>query len=275
VLSPFAKISILLFYRRHFSVHAVFRHLTTIIGFLVIAASIVGTSFFIYHYLYAKSHMVQIKSILANQEILRYVLGGAIVNFMLDCAILCMPLPLIWSLNLSAGKKWSVSGVFLLGGLTCVAGAMRIVFIYGIHRHDYQYALEGPACIWSTVEGLLSIISACLPTLRPLILWYKSRKDVQAQALVTQAPVPYDRYLSMNSTVMSVASFPQEPKQRNMSLAAMLKQDGMALEVVDLDIEKKGRSMSESTAQASSSCDSDGTLVAYEERRIAKLRDPR
>jgi hypothetical protein len=187
-----------------------------------------------------------------------------------------MPLPLIWSLNLSMGKKWSVSGVFLLGGLTCIAGGMRIVFIYGIHYHDYQYALEGPACIWMTVEGLLSIISACLPTLRPLILWYKARNNTQAQALATQAPVPYDRYLSMNSTVMSVASLPQEQqKQRNMSLAAMLKQDGVAMKIIDLETGRKERSMSESTAQASSSCDSDGTLVAYEERRIAKLRDPR
>jgi len=114
-------------------------------------------------------------------------------------------------MNLDRNKKWSVSGVFLLGGLTCVSSALRIVFIYGVHHHTYQYALEGPSCIWSTVEALLSIVSACLPTLRPLFTRREkaSCEDSEADEEAADALgaaielAQRHRYLSVTSTMFT------------------------------------------------------------------------
>lgn len=46
-----------------------------------------------------------------------FLVGITVSNLILDVIILCMPLPMIWSLNLSTGKKLEVSGLFLLGSL--------------------------------------------------------------------------------------------------------------------------------------------------------------
>jgi len=131
-------------------------------------------------------------------------------------------------MNLDRNKKWSVSGVFLLGGLTCISSALRIVFIYGVHHHTYQYALEGPSCIWSTVEALLSIVSACLPTLRPLFTRRKkalcedSEADEEAADALGAAIelAQRHRYLSVTSTMftttmMTTTMTPASPVRMN------------------------------------------------------------
>lgn len=177
LISLTTKLSILLLYLRLFQVQPTFRALIHLIALLTIAASALGIISFTYRYIVAFTTHASLSVILADPALLRFVLSGAALGFALDCIILCMPLPLVWSMNLNRAKKWSVSGVFLLGGLTCVSSALRIVFIYGVHAHSYQYALEGPSCIWSTVEALLSIVSACLPTLRPLFVWFLQKRQ--------------------------------------------------------------------------------------------------
>lgn len=48
---------------------------------------------------------------------IKFYYGNAIANLLTDVIILCLPLPLIWRLNMSTRKKRALSGVFLLGGL--------------------------------------------------------------------------------------------------------------------------------------------------------------
>ena len=117
---------------------------------------------------------------------------------------------------MSPTKKWSVSVVFLLGGLTVVASAMRLLFIYGLHHRSYEYALDGPSCIWSTVEALLSIISACLPTLRPLFVRLSQSSSENAEDGAGQGrfagQAEMDERLrrrhSLNSTLMTTTQLP-------------------------------------------------------------------
>jgi len=218
VISAITKISILLLYRRLFPVQTFFRHLTIFVGFLTLSTSIIGIVSFTYHYITAQNQHVTLSAILADAALLRLILVGAALSFALDCIILCMPLPLIWSMNLDRNKKWIVSGVFLLGGLACVSSALRIVFIYGVHHHSYQYALEGPSCIWSTVEALLSIVSACLPTLRPLFTRRRKAcedsEDDESAAEALGAAIELaqrHRYLSVTSTMLSTTLPPGSP----------------------------------------------------------------
>ena len=48
---------------------------------------------------------------------LQYILGVQGVNIALDFAILCLPMPLVWSLRRPWQDKVALSVVFLLGGL--------------------------------------------------------------------------------------------------------------------------------------------------------------
>lgn len=45
------------------------------------------------------------------------LLGDEMTNLFLDVAILCIPLPIVWQLNLQMSKRVGIIGVFFLGGL--------------------------------------------------------------------------------------------------------------------------------------------------------------
>ncbi|KAL1877992.1 hypothetical protein Daus18300_002346 [Diaporthe australafricana] len=45
------------------------------------------------------------------------LLGYEMTNLFLDVAILCIPLPIVWQLNLQMSKRMGLVGVFFLGGL--------------------------------------------------------------------------------------------------------------------------------------------------------------
>lgn len=46
-----------------------------------------------------------------------FYLASAIINVFGDVAVLSLPLPIIWGLQASRSKKWSLSFLFLLGAL--------------------------------------------------------------------------------------------------------------------------------------------------------------
>lgn len=47
----------------------------------------------------------------------RLLLGYELTNFFLDVFVLCIPLPIIWKLNLQQSKKIALVVIFLLGAL--------------------------------------------------------------------------------------------------------------------------------------------------------------
>ena len=42
---------------------------------------------------------------------------NGVFNILSDFVILCVPLPILWRLQVSKNQKWVLSGMFLLGGL--------------------------------------------------------------------------------------------------------------------------------------------------------------
>ncbi|KAH6673517.1 hypothetical protein B0J14DRAFT_50180 [Halenospora varia] len=90
-----------------------------------------------------------------------------------DLVILCLPIPMIKSLHLSKTRRWTVMGIFGLGGFCVIAAVVRLY---------YQVQISSPAqvtdptyqtiyiLIWSSVEPCASIICACLPILGPLFI---------------------------------------------------------------------------------------------------------
>ncbi|KAI1101770.1 plasma membrane protein Pth11-like protein [Jackrogersella minutella] len=97
-------------------------------------------------------------------------LALCITDFVIDILIIAMPVPLIWRLKLSTGKKIVASGIFLLGAVTVAASLTRLVItvraLAGGWRHDGDEILAITLYLyWGMVECGVGIIAACLPTL--------------------------------------------------------------------------------------------------------------
>ncbi|KAI0879243.1 hypothetical protein GGS24DRAFT_486711 [Hypoxylon argillaceum] len=102
-----------------------------------------------------------------------FYLASAIINVFGDVAVLSLPLPIIWGLQASRSKKWSLSFLFLLGAFVVVASIFRIVAVTQIDPTDFSFTNVGGG-LWSTVEVEVGFICANLPAVRPLLFkWFK------------------------------------------------------------------------------------------------------
>jgi len=115
---------------------------------------------------------------------------------------LCLPVYPVWHLQMSRRSKSAVFGMFLLGGLweshsyfwggsaddfsVIIVSILRFVFLLSVNPHDLTCKLNSWSYLrpwspywlpsgsyyginlWSCVEVNAAVISACLPTLRPL-----------------------------------------------------------------------------------------------------------
>ncbi|KAF1815936.1 hypothetical protein P152DRAFT_411238 [Eremomyces bilateralis CBS 781.70] len=108
-------------------------------------------------------------------DVVSFYWAISVTDAVTDFIILALPLPMVWNLRLPLQQKVAVGGMFLLGGCVVAASLARlIVFIQVgrdlmVHFDDVTYYTT-PVFYWSTIEGSLSCISACLPTLRPVLL---------------------------------------------------------------------------------------------------------
>ncbi|MCJ1246110.1 hypothetical protein MMC30_003315 [Trapelia coarctata] len=95
----------------------------------------------------------------------------AATDILSDLLTLCLPIPMIRSLQLSTRRKWILSSVFGLGGFCVVSSAIRLYYLTVISNPaeatDLTYQ-TADILIWSAIEPCTSIICACLPTLGPL-----------------------------------------------------------------------------------------------------------
>jgi len=88
--------------------------------------------------------------------------------------VLALPLPVIWKLNMTGGRKVALSFIFLLGLLSTAAGTARLVIVaQDIYEtttgsRDVR-GVETNAMVWSYVEVGVGVVAACLPTIRPIL----------------------------------------------------------------------------------------------------------
>ena len=99
-------------------------------------------------------------------------IAQAYSDVIIDLMILAMPLPCIWAMQLSIRHRLGVCCIFLLGILTVLSSAAKLVVFHIITIEtrtgaDYSYILT-PTIYWPMVESSLGIVGACLPLLRPL-----------------------------------------------------------------------------------------------------------
>ncbi|ORY58037.1 uncharacterized protein BCR38DRAFT_377368 [Pseudomassariella vexata] len=99
----------------------------------------------------------------------KFFLGTVTTHLILDVCLMILPASLIRTLTLPTIQKISISAMFMFGGVVCICSIMMILegVWYDSHSNDVMWLETGPAN-WSAVEINLSIITACLPLLRPI-----------------------------------------------------------------------------------------------------------
>ncbi|KAI1084251.1 hypothetical protein F5B20DRAFT_524169 [Whalleya microplaca] len=91
-----------------------------------------------------------------------------IVNVVTDVGILTLPIRHVLLLRLTVTQRIQVCGIFLLGGVVCVFGIVRVVALARAAPGDSSYNQVWSG-VWSFCEIAIGIVAACLPTLAVLV----------------------------------------------------------------------------------------------------------
>ncbi|KAH8660374.1 hypothetical protein BX600DRAFT_551782 [Xylariales sp. PMI_506] len=101
-------------------------------------------------------------------------IGNAVPNILTDVAILCMPIRQVLKLKINTAQRLSLCLIFLSGSFVLVASIYRFTTIMQFDILDTTWTLA-TACTWCVVEVACGVISACLPTLRPIMTKISNR----------------------------------------------------------------------------------------------------
>ncbi|KAL2041467.1 hypothetical protein N7G274_005849 [Stereocaulon virgatum] len=111
-------------------------------------------------------------------------------NAIIDTVIFVLPVRMVWSLQMSYGRKWAVSAMFSLGLIGVIISIARAVRTFYMSRFDSAFI------IWSTAEAAIALICACLPSLRPLF----ARCYARIASSIPRKSAPTERPLSTKIT---------------------------------------------------------------------------
>ncbi|KAI9672493.1 MAG: hypothetical protein M1817_003259 [Caeruleum heppii] len=109
------------------------------------------------------------------------VIFSAAFNVVTDIALLVLPMPTVWAMQLPARQRLALTGVFMTGILyefllqrrdICIVSIIRLKEIIPLLYNPDITHMTAVAFIWTTIEVNVGIICACLVTLRPFLRRY-------------------------------------------------------------------------------------------------------
>ncbi|KAI1109899.1 hypothetical protein F5Y14DRAFT_466260 [Nemania sp. NC0429] len=162
------KLSILWFYYTIFSVDRTFRRSIIIAAAICIVWFIVAEFVIIFQCHPVKAFWTT--SLFSNSclDTTKVLFGYELTNFFIDVLILCIPISAVRKLQMSKWKRIAVTGVFLMGGLVCVASIARIAVIWRlpdpVAKFDYATVL-----LLGNIQDGLAVTCASLITLGPIM----------------------------------------------------------------------------------------------------------
>ncbi|KAL3421351.1 integral membrane protein [Phlyctema vagabunda] len=101
------------------------------------------------------------------------IYGLGAVSIFFDIVILCLPIPMVMKLKINNRKRIGLFGIFCLGIFTTVCSIMRLAQVKSILATGDQTGLV----LWATVELNVGISLTCLPTLLPLVKYFRDKKS--------------------------------------------------------------------------------------------------
>lgn len=91
----------------------------------------------------------------------------SVVNVVIDCLMLVLPLPMVFRLQVKPGYKWALCGIFGIGLVTIVFSVIRLVSLRMIDFDDFSYTVP-LVMAWTTAENGVIIMVASSALLRPV-----------------------------------------------------------------------------------------------------------
>ncbi|KAK4203180.1 hypothetical protein QBC40DRAFT_194690, partial [Triangularia verruculosa] len=92
-------------------------------------------------------------------------LGTGIAEALIDVGILSLPVTMVSRLKLDRSKKWSVAGLFLLGGFVLFSGIAKVVLSYLPDSREPDFSA---GALWTAVHLYTGILCANLSPCWPL-----------------------------------------------------------------------------------------------------------
>ncbi|OJJ32622.1 hypothetical protein ASPWEDRAFT_174069 [Aspergillus wentii DTO 134E9] len=163
----FVKTSIVIFLRRLLGTIDGFRHIATgVIVFSIVwgSTAIIGNTFQCWppQYFFVK-HIEG--HCMAGQNIFFIVMGS--LSLAEDVVILCLPMPVVWKLQMATRQKIEMTIIFSIGGLVCAFSLLRLIYFRKYRTDDISgtAALES---IWTILELDVAIICGSILLIKPL-----------------------------------------------------------------------------------------------------------
>ncbi|KAH6631346.1 hypothetical protein F5144DRAFT_531946 [Chaetomium tenue] len=112
-------------------------------------------------------------------------IANAASTILTDVAILFLPIPQVWKLQLRRPEKIGVTIAFCLGFFVVFASAYRFSVLFSYTNDDPSYSLA-PTVGWTAIEMSAGIVSACLPTLGPVMALGAAKLGIKRTILTSR-----------------------------------------------------------------------------------------
>lgn len=99
-----------------------------------------------------------------------YFLISGSLNAATDFVLLALPIPILWRLRTSQPQKLILTGIFTVGLAVCAVSVTRLIMLHQYGKREDITWYYVPIAIWTAAEPSIAVVSACLPSLRPLFV---------------------------------------------------------------------------------------------------------
>ncbi|EKG18705.1 hypothetical protein MPH_04051 [Macrophomina phaseolina MS6] len=89
--------------------------------------------------------------------------------FLTDLAILVLPMPLLWKLNMKTGKKIAMVLIFGSGLIACISPMVRFSTLHYVTTGSFDITYSSTTSLyWMSIEFNLGLVAGSLSSLRAL-----------------------------------------------------------------------------------------------------------
>ncbi|KAI9674032.1 MAG: hypothetical protein M1829_003875 [Trizodia sp. TS-e1964] len=163
----FTKISVLLFYRRIFTVGSTFKYFLWATTFFVVGILVSG-ELSLFLGCQPISHRFDSNYPRVCINLTAHIDAMSYLDIAADIILVILPLPLILKLKLSKRDKAALIAIFTTGVFVCGTGIARL-WIIDSSRDAADFTWTNSGSLWSNIECCVALICCCAPTLKPLM----------------------------------------------------------------------------------------------------------
>lgn len=176
--------------------------------------------------------------------------ANAVANILGDCAILALPMPVLYALHLPQRQKFGLMMVFALGFLyvfsisgrdllkatsVCITSILRMTALdQGSKAHDQTYGTYR-STVWTTVECNTGIICACLPMMKAPLTWLFPKLFPQSINEMRGCPTKLTSVLSRTRKIISGWSISEDRKGTKRGSSTVVPENSSREEMIGME----------------------------------------